>query len=128
MVAIEVASDDDAFPTTVLVLVFTALVIPAVCVLVLLFTFAVPAAMAAAKEEEAVPTTLVVLAFTALVMPEVCALVLALMTAASEDEAVVTSFWSASEPDDRVAPVRVRVALVHTVSASVPNEVSVRPL
>ena len=87
----------EAFPTAVFVFPFTK---------------AVPAVMAAASDVEAV----FVLALTAVVTPDVCVLVFALtanvpaeMVEARDEEAVVTSDWSASVPEERPAPVIVRV-------------------
>jgi hypothetical protein len=81
-----------------------------------------------ASEEDAARTVAFVLELTAEVIPLVCALVFALMTAASEEDAVVTSDCTAREPLERPAPVRVRVPAVHTSAARVPNESSVLPL
>jgi hypothetical protein len=64
-----------------------------------------------AIDELAVATALTVFAFT---------------TAASDVDAVVTSDCVASEPEESPAPVRVRVAELHTSTASVPNVVSER--
>src|SRR5664279_3000596 len=93
------------------------------------FTAVVPAAIAEPMDEYAVS----VCALTALVMPEVCVSVCAftfvvpvVMAEPSEDEALVTSDWSASEPLESPAPVRVRVADVHTSAARVPKFESVR--
>ena len=109
------ASELEADATTLLVFALTALVIP----LVWLFVFAL---ITAASELEAVVIVL---------------LVFPLMTAASELDAVeiallsvlvsvVTSFAVARLPDERLAPVSVRVALLHTSATSVPNPESVR--
>jgi len=79
----------------------------------------------AAIDEEAVRIAASVFALTSEVMPAVAEFVLALTTAATDDEALSISDSVASEPVSSPAPVRVRVALLHTSTASVPNEVSV---
>ena len=60
------------------------------------------------------------------VIPDVWVLVFALITAASDEVAVVTSERVASDPDERPAPVRVRVPTVHTSDASDPSDERVR--
>lgn len=101
---------------------------PAVCEFVFALTADVPAEIAAAREVEAVFTfdavfvltkatieleaferRLAVLPFTA-VVPEAIA-------AASDVDAVVTSDCSAKAPDERPAPVRVRVPNDQTCDA-----------
>jgi len=72
----------------------------------------------AASEEEAVSTAASVLLFTLAVPAEIAE--------AREEVAVSTSDRVAREPDVRPAPVSVRVPLVQTSAASVPNPVSVR--
>jgi hypothetical protein len=72
----------------------------------------------AAIELEAVPSAVSVWPFT-LAVP-------ALTAAPSDDDAVVTSDWSASEPDESPAPVSVRVPFTHTSAARVPKVVSER--
>lgn len=52
--------------------------------------------------------------------------VLPFTTAATEDVAVARSVTITSDPDVRPAPVSVRVPLVHTSAASVPNPVRSR--
>ena len=52
--------------------------------------------------------------------PAVWVLVLALMFDARDVLAEVTSDWRAREPDERVAPVRVREPNVHTSEAVIP--------
>jgi hypothetical protein len=108
------------------VLLFTALVIPAVAELVLEL-------ITAASDVDAVKTVELVFALTALVIPAVAEFVFALITAASDVDAVetvvptvVTSDCVASEPASSPAPVSVLVALLQTSVASVPNELSVR--
>ena len=90
---IAAASDVDAL----LVFAFTAVVTPAVCVLVFAFTEAVPAVIAAAIDVEA----FVVKAFVETVPAEIAA--------ASDVEAVVTSDCKAKEPDKRELSVRFRI-------------------
>lgn len=58
-------------------------------------------------------------------MPPVAELVFALTTAATDDEAEVTSDWVAREPVSSEAPVNVRTVVLHTSVASEPNEESV---
>ncbi len=71
-----------------------------------------------ASEVDAASTSASVLAFIAASL---------FVTAApSELEAVWTSDNVASDPEVRPAPVRVRVPLVHTSAARVPNPVKVR--
>ena len=113
------ARDDEALPTTVLVFVFTADVIPLVCASVFAFT-------TAAIDDDAVPTIESVLLFTELTIPLVAEFVFAFMTAASELEAVVTSLAVASDPESSPAPVSVRVAFDQTSATSVPKPESVR--
>jgi hypothetical protein len=72
----------------------------------------------AAIELEAVPSAVSVWPFTFAVP--------ALTAAPNELEALVTSDWSASEPDERPAPVSVRVPFTHTSAARVPKVVSER--
>jgi hypothetical protein len=71
-------------------------------VFVFALTATVPAETAAPSDELAVPIAVFVFAFT-LAVP-------ALTAAPNELEALVTSDWSASEPELRPAPVSVRVA------------------
>jgi len=89
-------SEEDAFPT-------------------MLFVFAL---ITAARDEVAIPTRESVLLFT-LAVPAETAL-------AIDEDAVVTSDWVASDPLESPAPVSVRVPLVHTSAASVPNVVRER--
>ncbi len=58
-------------------------------------------------------------------IPDVCVLVLALTSATTDDDALVTSDCVASEPEVKPAPVSVRVPLVQTSAASVPKLESV---
>jgi hypothetical protein len=89
----------------VLVLLLTEVVMPEVCE----FVFAL---MTAASEVLAVRTVALVLLLT-LALPAVIA-------AASEVEAVVTSLVRASDPEVRVLSVRFRVAKVQTSDAVMP--------
>ncbi len=52
--------------------------------------------------------------------------VFAFTSATTDDDAFCTSDCTASEPESKPAPVRVRVPLPQTSEASVPNEVRVR--
>ena len=97
--------DVDALPTTVLVFVLTAEVMPEVWALVLALMFE-------ASDVDAARIAALVFAFT-LVLPVV-------MAAASEVEAVVTSDVRASDPEVRVLSVRFRVAKVQTSDAVIP--------
>lgn len=69
-------------------------------------------------EVDALPTTVFVFAFTAAVP----ALIFAARFAAREDEAEVTSDCTAREPEERPAPVRVRVPNDQTWEAVRPEE------
>mgnify|MGYP000588399015 CR=1 FL=1 len=117
------ARDDEALPTTVLVFVLTAEVIPLVAEFVFAFT-------TAAIDVDAVPTVEVTIAS-----------VFALTTAARELEAVEmvvfvlvfteetaldTSLAVARDPESSPAPVSVRVVFDHTSATSVPKPESVR--
>ena len=113
------ANDEDALPTTLLVFAFT---------LVGIF---------AASDDEAIPTTLAVFALTAEFPVEIASaraldalltevFVFALIFAANELDAFVTSDCTASEPELRDAPVRVRVVAFQTSVARVPNVVRER--
>lgn len=92
----EVASEEDAARTAALVFVL----------------------ILEASEVDAAKTAAFVFAFTLVIS--------ALIALPSDDDAVVTSDWTARLPEERLAPVRVRVPLVQTSAASVPNPVSVR--
>ena len=82
------------------------------------------------RELDAASTTVLVFALTTAARDEVAVvspeLVFAFTTAATELEAVVRSDNVASEPDERPAPVRVRVPFVQTSAASEPKVVSER--
>ncbi len=108
-------SEVEAVSTALFVFVFITAakeeVATATLLSVLLFT-------TAAIELEAMPTRVSVLLFIAVW--------LAVIADPSELEAVVTSDWSASEPLESEAPVRVRVPFVQTSAASVPKPVRVR--
>ena len=82
--------------------------------------------MTAPSEEEAVRTAEFVLVFTAEVTPAVAELVFVFTAVVIELDAVCTSVRVASEPEERPAPVSVRVELSHTSAARVPKPVSVR--
>ena len=114
-----------------------AIAVPDVSVLVA--AFQTLSGIDVARDVEAARTVASVFALTALVIPEVCAFVFAFTTAAIEVEAVVTveftlvvarlmSAFVAREPVVKPAPVRVRVAEIHTSEASVPKDESVRTL
>jgi 2-keto-3-deoxy-L-rhamnonate aldolase RhmA len=97
-----VASEVEAVFTTVLVLELTALW---------------EAVTAAAKLVEAVRTELLVLVLTEVMAEATWLVVLAFTTAASEEEAVVTSLWTAKFPAERPALVRLLVPYVQTSAA-----------
>jgi hypothetical protein len=96
-------------------------------VLVLVLTAVVPAETADPRDEEAVVTTELVLALITAASEDEAVLVLPLTTAAIDEEAVVTSDWRARAPLSSPAPVRVRVVLFHTSATRVPNEERVLP-
>jgi hypothetical protein len=73
-----------------------------------------------AIDVDAASTVAFVLVLTAEVIPAVAVLVFPLTTAATEVEAFWTSLRVASEPELKPAPVRVRVAYVHTSEAVSP--------
>ena len=55
-------------------------------------------------------------------------MVLAFTSATTDELAFCTSDWTASDPELKPAPVRVRVPLVQTSAASVPKLDKVRPV
>ncbi len=84
------------------------------------------AAMEAPIEVDAVRTCALVFAFTTAAIDVEALPVVAFTSATTDDDAFVTSDCVASEPEVSPAPVRVRVATLHTSAASVPKDESVR--
>ena len=65
--------------------------------------------IAEASDEEALPTVVLVLPLTSTTPAEILA--------ASDEEALKTSDWSANAPDESVPAVRVREPKLHTCDA-----------
>ena len=103
---IEVPSDEEAARTVALVLALT---------------LTVSAPIAEARDDEAVLSAVSVCALTVLAIPAVWVLVLPFTSAVTDDEALLMSACVAREPDERFAPVRVRVPLLQTSAARVPK-------
>jgi len=124
------ASDVEAARIAVSVWELTPLVIPDVCVFVFAFTFEARDVEAARIEEFVLPLITLASDDDALFVLALTEFVPAVIAAASEEEAVVTSDWRANEPEFKLAPVSVLVVAPQTAVAvsatTVPKLVSVR--
>jgi hypothetical protein len=91
--------------------------------LIALFVFAL---ITLASDDDAVPILLSVLALTVVAILPVCVFVFELTCEVIELDALCMSDNVAREPEDKPAPVNVRVPLFHTSATSVPNVVILR--